>query len=86
MNAVKTKIRNRMKTSLLTSLLRKRLYFFEMRICCNNFEPTPSMLKKFNYVQLYGSDKSNDSDDLTPDGMEILDILNNFQYIVPSSE
>lgn len=53
MNAVKTKARNPLKTKMLDSVLRLRLRFYELKICCNDFEPTKKMLQNFNHNIVY---------------------------------
>lgn len=56
MNAVKTKVRNRMLLDLLVATFRIKLHFFSEKKCCDHFEPTSKMLNDFNSNVMYSSD------------------------------
>jgi Domain of unknown function (DUF4371)/hAT family C-terminal dimerisation region len=47
MNLIKSKLRNKMQQSLLENLLHIRAYMARNNICCNNFQPTTSMMSRF---------------------------------------
>ncbi|XP_067295921.1 protein FAM200A-like [Pseudorasbora parva] len=48
MNLIKTKLRSRMKDTLLENILRIRAFMQRHGICCHQFEPTKEMLALFN--------------------------------------
>ena len=58
MALVKTKLRNKMNTDTLSSILRIR-QAVHLNGCCTNFEPTPDMLALFT-MAIYDTKKSFD--------------------------
>lgn len=67
-NATKNKIRNRMATEMLNSILIIKSHSFTNNYCCKNFVCTQDMFKKFNN-SMYSyknkneiEDKQNDED------------------------
>ena len=53
MNCIKTKQRNRMQLELLEAILRIRMRFYSLKICCHNFKPSKELLKDFNSQTMY---------------------------------
>jgi hypothetical protein len=41
MNTVKTKVRNKMKTEMLTAILRIKTHLYSRNLCCRGFSVTP---------------------------------------------
>ncbi|TNN38693.1 hypothetical protein EYF80_051146 [Liparis tanakae] len=56
MNLIKTKLRNRMKDSLLENILRILAFMQRHGICCHQFEPTREMLALFS-TDMYDKDQ-----------------------------
>lgn len=48
MNAVKSKLRNRMSLPMLDAISRIRMYFYSRKICCTSFVPSQGMYNRFN--------------------------------------
>ena len=53
MNCIKTKSRNKMNKELLSAILRIRMSFFALKICCQVFQPSKTMLKDFTSHIMY---------------------------------
>jgi hypothetical protein len=55
MNTVKTKVRNKMKTEMLTAILRIKTHLYSRNLCCRGFSVTPLMLQKFTTSVMYNN-------------------------------
>jgi hypothetical protein len=58
MNAVKTKVRNKMGFDLLDALIRMRLYLYGRNTCCHNLRIKKEMIENVKSSFVYGSGKS----------------------------
>jgi hypothetical protein len=76
MNCIKSKIRNILKTSLLSTILRVRLMSYTNDICCLKFTRTRNMFNRFN-----SSMYSNKTDELTNDYNKFCDIVEAIENI-----
>lgn len=84
MNTVKTKIRNKLGTDLLNSILRIRLSLYSQKKCCINLDITPMMLKRFKTDIMYNNNNkliANNDDSNTEDN--IFEIFDGLQYPYP---
>lgn len=70
-NAVKTKVRNRMKHKMLEAILRIRTTLIMSGKCCKDLIITESMLEKFN-VGMYEHTRSQDCQSSKDDGLNAL--------------
>ena len=76
MNAIKTKLRNKMCAELLDAILRMKISFYVNKICCNGFQPTKDMIKDFTASVMYPHkyDFELDEENLTELEKEVYDI------------
>jgi len=76
---IKTRIRNKLKTPMLESLLRIRTHFQAHEKCCKTFQPSTEMLTRFKsnimYEQVTNSVNSNNDENEAESLNEILDII-----------
>lgn len=51
---IKSRIRNKLRTSMLQSLLRIRMHFQAHEKCCKTFQPSMKMIDRFKSNFIYG--------------------------------
>ncbi|KAK5642665.1 hypothetical protein RI129_008832 [Pyrocoelia pectoralis] len=77
MNIVKTKIRNRMKLSTLSAIIRTKIYCYNRNICCKNFVASEEMFALFNSSMYSDSgDNANANTSNNDENSEIETMLN----------
>lgn len=77
---IKTRIRNKLKTPMLESLLRIRTHFQAYEKCCTTFQPSTEMLTRFKsnimYEQVTDDSVNSNNDENEAESLnEILDII-----------
>lgn len=80
MNATKPKVRNRMATEMLNSLLIIKSHLCANKKCCKNFVPTKEMLQRFNY-SMYSNEMKNREEEKQAEDLCILQAMNDADNI-----
>lgn len=78
MNAIKSKLRNKLRLLMLDATLRIRMHFYVKKICCVNFVLTAKMISDFNSKILYNQNETfeNMSGEAQSE-LEVIDMLEN---------
>ena len=81
MNAIKTKLRNKMCGELLDAILRMKIRFYVNKICCNGFQATKDTIKDFTASVMYPHkyDFELDEENLTEIEKKVYDVMADFK-------